>query len=183
MLLIWPYMHGTKWRPAAGSSVVQCSATEYRPLSSSESAWPFLLKRRQYPIWVCFAMTMNKSQGQSLKKVGQYLAKQGFMHGQICGYLKSHTKRWTMVNSRWWRNQQGWYDQEYNVHRFFLKGKVKMLNYWHQFKVSSFILLVLAKLDVYEDKLGLLIICVFGFYYHLVGMYGMGCLKGSRQKN
>ena len=30
---------------------------------------------------------------------------------------------------------------------------------------------------------GLLIICVFGFYYHLVGMYGMGCLKGSRQKH
>ena len=51
-------------------------------MSQAKSAWPFLLKRRKYPISVCFAMTMNKSQGQSLKKVGQYLAKQGFMHGQ-----------------------------------------------------------------------------------------------------
>lgn len=29
-------MHGAKWRPAAGSSVVQCSATEYRLLRSSD---------------------------------------------------------------------------------------------------------------------------------------------------
>ena len=42
-------------------------------MSPSDSKWPFILKRRQYPISVCFAMTINKSQGQSLKKVGLYL--------------------------------------------------------------------------------------------------------------
>lgn len=32
-------------------------------MSPSDSKWPFVSKRRQYPISVCFAMTINKSQG------------------------------------------------------------------------------------------------------------------------
>lgn len=52
-------------------------------LSPSESNWPFILKRRQYPISLCFAMTINKSQGQSLQHVGLYLPKQVFTHGQL----------------------------------------------------------------------------------------------------
>jgi len=32
-------------------------------MSSSESPWPFKLVRRQFPIIVSFAMTINKSQG------------------------------------------------------------------------------------------------------------------------
>uniref|UniRef100_A0A453RUF1 ATP-dependent DNA helicase n=1 Tax=Aegilops tauschii subsp. strangulata TaxID=200361 RepID=A0A453RUF1_AEGTS len=47
-------------------------------MSPSDSEWPFILKRRQYPISVCFAMTINKRQGQSLKKVGLYLQRQVF---------------------------------------------------------------------------------------------------------
>ena len=31
-------------------------------MSPTESTWPFVLKRRQYPISVCSAMTINKSQ-------------------------------------------------------------------------------------------------------------------------
>ena len=42
-------------------------------LSPSDSKKPFILKRRQFPISVCFAMTINKSQGQSLDNVGLYL--------------------------------------------------------------------------------------------------------------
>ena len=52
-------------------------------LSPSESKWPFILKRRQFPISVCFAMTNNKSQGQSLKCVGLYLERPVFSHGQL----------------------------------------------------------------------------------------------------
>jgi ATP-dependent DNA helicase PIF1 len=50
-------------------------------MSPSDSKWTFVLKRRQYPLSVYFAMTINKSQGQSLNKVGLYLPKQIFCHG------------------------------------------------------------------------------------------------------
>jgi ATP-dependent DNA helicase PIF1 len=42
-------------------------------MSPTESPWPFLLKRRHYPISVCFAMAINKSQGQSLNMVGLWV--------------------------------------------------------------------------------------------------------------
>ena len=42
-------------------------------MNPSETRWPFQMQRRQFPIIVSFAMTINKSQGQSLKQVGLYL--------------------------------------------------------------------------------------------------------------
>ncbi|XP_075639608.1 uncharacterized protein LOC142611380 [Castanea sativa] len=52
-------------------------------LSPSDSKWSFVLKRRQFPVSVCFAMTINKSQGQSLQCVGLYLDRPVFSHGQL----------------------------------------------------------------------------------------------------
>ena len=49
------------------------------PVSSSV----FTLCRRQFPIKVCYSMTINKSQGQTLSDVGIYLKKQVFTHGQL----------------------------------------------------------------------------------------------------
>lgn len=43
----------------------------------------FLLKRRQYPISPCFAMTINKRQEHSPNKVGLYLHEQVFTHGHL----------------------------------------------------------------------------------------------------
>ena len=51
--------------------------------SSSSSGLPFILRRRQFPIRIAFAMTINKAQGQSLRVVGLYLPIVVFTHGQL----------------------------------------------------------------------------------------------------
>jgi len=52
-------------------------------LSPSDVKIPFKFQRRQFPISVSFAMTINKSQRQSLKNVGIYLPSHVFSHGQL----------------------------------------------------------------------------------------------------
>ena len=41
------------------------------------------LKRRQFPVQLAFAMTINKSQGQSVSYVGVNLRVPAFSHGQL----------------------------------------------------------------------------------------------------
>ena len=45
--------------------------------------YPFEWHRRQFPVRIAFATTINKSQGQSLKSVGVWLRGQVFGHGQL----------------------------------------------------------------------------------------------------
>ena len=52
-------------------------------LTYQDKKWPFILKKRQFPIKVCYCMTINKSQGQTLKQVGLYLKDDVFSHGQL----------------------------------------------------------------------------------------------------
>jgi ATP-dependent DNA helicase PIF1 len=52
-------------------------------MSPSGTDWPFVLHRRQFPVRVAFAMTINKSQGQTLNNVGVYLPSPIFYHGQL----------------------------------------------------------------------------------------------------
>ena len=50
---------------------------------NSDSTLPFTIRRRQFPIRQAFAMTANKSQGQTLGTVGIYLGRDFFSHGQL----------------------------------------------------------------------------------------------------
>jgi len=52
-------------------------------LTPSDSGLPFDLHRRQFPIKPCFAMTINKSQSQTMEYVGLFLPQHVFTHGQL----------------------------------------------------------------------------------------------------
>jgi hypothetical protein len=65
-------------------------------LIPSDEDLPFQLRRRQFPIRLAFAMTINKSQGQTFDKVGIFLRTPVFSHGQL--YVAfSRAKRGTDV--------------------------------------------------------------------------------------
>ena len=52
-------------------------------LTTSEEDLPFILHRTLFPVPLCFAMTVNKSQGQSFDHVGVDLRTPAFTHGQL----------------------------------------------------------------------------------------------------
>ena len=45
--------------------------------------YPFQFKRIQFPVKLCFAMSINKAQGQTLKVAGLHLIEPCFSHGQL----------------------------------------------------------------------------------------------------
>jgi hypothetical protein len=44
---------------------------------------PFTFARKQFPLWLAYAMTINKCQGQTLSHVGLHFANDIFSHGQL----------------------------------------------------------------------------------------------------
>jgi ATP-dependent DNA helicase PIF1 len=70
-------------RVATGPSKGEVVCIPRLGIAPSDSSMPFTLRRLQFPVRPAFAMTINKSQGQTLKMVGVYLLKSVFCHGQL----------------------------------------------------------------------------------------------------
>ena len=68
-------------------------------MSSNANALPFRLARRQFPVKLAWAMSINKAQGQSLQRVGIILAAPVFAHGQLYVGLSRGT---SFANVRVW---------------------------------------------------------------------------------
>jgi ATP-dependent DNA helicase PIF1 len=52
-------------------------------LSTAADKYPFELRRRQFPVRLCYCTTINKSQGQTYQRVALYLPSPVFSHGQL----------------------------------------------------------------------------------------------------
>ena len=65
-------------------------------ITPSTSQVPFEFCRRQFPVKVCFAMSINKSQGQSVKHVGLDLRNAVFTHGQFYVASSRVTSVWNI---------------------------------------------------------------------------------------
>lgn len=52
-------------------------------IAPSDVNLPFTLKRRQFPVRLAFAMTINKAQGQTFDAIGMHLDEPVFSHGQL----------------------------------------------------------------------------------------------------
>lgn len=52
-------------------------------MNPSDNSLPFEMCRKQFPIRPAFAISINRSQGQTLERVGVYLPNDVFAHGQL----------------------------------------------------------------------------------------------------
>jgi hypothetical protein len=53
------------------------------PLTCNLPKYPYILHRLQFPLRLAYAITIDKSQGQTLDRVGIYLPRPVFAHGQL----------------------------------------------------------------------------------------------------
>jgi ATP-dependent DNA helicase PIF1 len=68
---------------ATGTNIGEVVYIHRQNLIPSDANVSISFRRRQFPLSVCFGMTINKSQGQTLGRVGLYLPRPVFTHGQL----------------------------------------------------------------------------------------------------
>ena len=68
---------------ASGVNKGKCVLLPRITIAPSDTELPFMLKRHQFPVRPCFAMSTNKAQGQTLHFVGIHLPDYVFTHGQL----------------------------------------------------------------------------------------------------
>ncbi|XP_057297121.1 uncharacterized protein LOC130626027 [Hydractinia symbiolongicarpus] len=67
-------------------------------LAPNDTNLPFQIKRVQFPLRLSYALTVNKSQGQTFEKVGIYLRRRCFSHGQLfVAFLRARALRHVKV--------------------------------------------------------------------------------------
>ena len=67
----------------SGSFYKQLRLIPYIKLTSIDGELPFIISRRQFPIRLCFTITVNKSQGQSFNFIRVNLRILVFTHRQL----------------------------------------------------------------------------------------------------
>ena len=82
-ILIRASQHVLEVRLLGGEHAGTTAFIPHITITPSSNELPFQLRRRQFPVRLSFAMTINKSQGQSVKNVGLDLRTSVFTHGQL----------------------------------------------------------------------------------------------------
>lgn len=75
--------HTVQCEVLSGNNVGSIHLIPRMDMCPTDTKLPFHFVRKQFSLQICFAMTINKAQGQSLNKVGLYLPKSVFCHGQL----------------------------------------------------------------------------------------------------
>jgi len=91
MILLRAYPHILEVLIISGDHHGQKAFIPRIALKPSSRQYPFTIRRHQFPVRLSFAMTINKSQGQSLKYVGIHLISPVFCHGQLYVALSQAT--------------------------------------------------------------------------------------------